>query len=251
VGQVAVVTGGAGGIGRAIAVELAAAGFSIVAVDVDEAGLQATVAAVDGEALAVVADVTTAEGAQSYVAAARDAFGSIDVLANNAGIEGAVAEIVDYPLDVFDRIVAVNLRGVFLGLKFVLPVMYSQGDGAVVNTASMAGMLGLAETSVYNATKAAVISLTKTAAAEAGPRGVRVNAICPGMIETRMFQSLVEGFNPDDQVAQRAAMTERVPLGRFGQPEEIARVVRFLASSDSSYVNGSAFLADGGVVATR
>jgi NAD(P)-dependent dehydrogenase (short-subunit alcohol dehydrogenase family) len=199
----------------------------------------------------VVADVTTSDGVRAYVDAAVGAFRSLDVLANNAGIEGQVAEIVDYPEDVFDRVVAVNLRGVFLGLKYALPVMYAQGSGAVVNMASMAGILGLAETSVYNATKAAVMSLTKTAAAEAGPRGVRVNAVCPGMIETRMIQALIEGFGPDDQVAQRAAMTERVPLGRFGQPDEVARVVRFLASPDSSYVNGSAFLADGGVVATR
>lgn len=252
-GKVAIVTGAGGGIGRAAAAELSRAGAALLLVDRDAAGLERTAAELEGEGMALtrVADVADEEQARGYVELALEQLGAIDVLFNNAGIEGAVGELAAYEVADFDRVLAVNLRGAFLALRLVLPPMIAAGAGSIVNTASMAGLLGLPGTVAYNATKAGVISMTKTAAAEAGPHGVRVNAICPGLIETRMIESLIDEFNPDDAEAQRRQMTGLVPLGRFGEPREVAQVVRFLASEEASYVNGATITIDGGVTATR
>lgn len=253
-GKVAVVTGAAGGIGKACCVELARMGASLLMVDVSASALDEAARAVVKEGGAVetaVADVTSGEAVRSYVATALSRFGSIDVFCNNAGIEGAVAPITEYPEEAFDQVVAVNLRGVFLGLRYVLPVMVRQRSGSVVNTASMAGLVGLPMTSAYNATKAGVIALTETAAAEVAGAGVRVNAVCPGIIETRMTRSLAASFSPSDPAAAWKAMASTPPLGRFGKPEEIASVIAFLASPKASYVTGAAWLIDGGVVGTR
>lgn len=253
-GKVAVVTGAGGGIGRAASVELGRAGASLVLVDIDEPGLEETARATaetGAEARTCVADVSRSDDVRGYVQAALDAFGRIDVFFNNAGIEGAVADLHEYPEEEFDRVIAVNLRGVFLGLRHVLPVMVAQGSGSVINTASMAGLLGLPHTAAYNAAKHGVIGLTKTAAAEAGRLGVRINAICPGVIDTRMLRSLAGSFNPDDPLGELERLGGLAPLGRLGTPEEIAAVVRFLASEESSYVNGASWVVDGGIVATR
>jgi 3alpha(or 20beta)-hydroxysteroid dehydrogenase len=252
-GRAAIVTGAGAGIGRAAALELAAAGASLLLVDVDGDGLEQTAAALagGGEAIVHVADVADEEQARGYVERARAELGGVDVLFNNAGIEGAVGELAAYDPADFDRVVAVNLRGAFLALRLTLPAMIAAGGGSIVNTASMAGLLGLPGTVAYNATKAGVISMTKTAAAEAGPHGVRVNAICPGLIETRMIESLIGELNPADGDAQRRQMTELVPLGRFGEAREVAQVVRFLASEQASYVNGATITIDGGITATR
>lgn len=252
-GRTAIVTGAGAGIGRAAAVELSRAGAALVLVDRDAEGLEATAAELPGEGMALthVADVADEEAVRGYVERALEELGGIDVLFNNAGIEGAVGELAAYDPADFDRVVAVNLRGAFLALRLTLPTMIAAGRGSIVNTASMAGLLGLPGTVAYNATKAGVISLTKTAAAEAGPHGVRVNAICPGLIETRMIESLIGEFNPDDAEAQRREMTDLVPLGRFGEAREVAQVVRFLASEAASYVNGATITIDGGITATR
>jgi NAD(P)-dependent dehydrogenase (short-subunit alcohol dehydrogenase family) len=253
-GKVAVVTGAGGGIGRATAVELARCGCALFLVDLDEPAVARTATAVadaGGPARAWVADVTDADAVRGYVEAAVAEFGGIDVFVNNAGIESVVADVAEYPIEAFDAVFAVNVRGVFLGLRFVLPVMIARGAGAVVNTASMAGLLGLPHTGPYNASKHAVIGLTKTAAAEVARSGVRVNAVCPGVIETRMTRSLARGFNPADPEAGWQAMADLAPVGRFGTPEEVAAVIRFLADSDSSYVTGASWVVDGGTVATR
>lgn len=253
-GKIAVITGGAGGIGRATGIELGRCGASLLLVDLDEAGLAEAGRAVGETGTEVrthVADVSRAADVQSYVSAALDAFGRLDLFFNNAGVEGMTLPLCEYPEEEFDRVMAINLRGVFLGLRHVLPVMIEQGAGAIVNTASMAAILGLPTTGVYNASKAAVVSLTKTAAAEVGAHGVRVNAVCPGVIETRMTYSLAASFNPAAPEDAWASMADRVPLGRFGSAEEIARVVRVLLSDDASYVNGAAWIVDGGTVGTR
>ncbi len=252
--QVAVITGAGGGIGRAVACELARAGMALVLVDRDESAAHAAAdvgrAAGATDTLVVGGDVSESADVRSYVAAALAAHGRIDVLFNNAGIGGHVSDIVDYPEHEFDRVIAVNLRSVFLGLKYVLPVMLSQRGGSIVNTSSLAGNIGLPRTVAYNASKHGVIGLTKTAAAEVGTSGVRVNAICPGVIDTPLLSGFAKLFNPEDPDAAEADFARRQPMGRLGRPSEIASVVAFLASDAASYVNGVAWLVDGGALGT-
>jgi len=253
-GKVAVVTGAGGGIGRAASIELAHAGASLVLVDIDSDTLTKSAAMVKetgAHAASVLADVSHAEDVRRYVKAARDAFGRIDVFFNNAGVEGPIADLVDYPEDEFERVCATNMRGVFLGLKYVLPVMLEQGSGSVINTASLAAHVGLATSSGYVASKHGVLGLTVTAAAEVGPRGVRVNAISPGVIDTRMTKALARAFSTDNPSARWDDMLASFPIKRMGTPQEIAVVVRFLASDAASYVNGAAWSVDGGTLVTR
>ena len=181
-----------------------------------------------------------------YVAAALDAHGKVDALFNNAGVEGPVAPLVDYPTDDFDRVMAVNVRGVWLGLKHAGPAIAASGGGAIVNTASMAGVTGTARLCAYGASKHAVIGLTKTAALEFAPLGVRVNAVAPAPIDTRMLHAIAAGMNPDDPSVATAQMAARVPLARYGTPDEVAAVAAFLCSDDATYMTGAMVPVDGG-----
>ena len=250
--KVVIVTGAAGGIGRAAAVRFASEGATIVAVDVDEAALADTSAAVEavgGAATVVRADVTSAEEVDGYVAAAVDAHGGVDVLFNNAGIEGVAAPLETYPEDVFDRVIGVNLKGVWLGMRAVADAIRTRGGGAIVNTASIAGLTGTAGLIAYGASKHAVVGMTKTAATELAPAGIRVNAVCPAPIETRMMRSIEAGMNPDDPEEVKKLVTESLPLGRYGEPEEVASLVAYLASDDASYITGGIYPVDGGRMA--
>jgi NAD(P)-dependent dehydrogenase (short-subunit alcohol dehydrogenase family) len=247
-GRTAVVTGAAGVIGTATMQLLAARGARIVAVDCKDEHLRAAIASLPTsvEALAVTADVTREDEVEGYVRAAVDRFGQIDVFFNNAGIEGAIAPIVDYPVETFRRVLDVNVIGVFLGLKHVLPVMLKQNSGSIINTASIAGLMGTPQIAAYAASKHAVIGLTKSAAMECAATPLRVNCVCPGMIESRMLTAIVEGRNPTDTPIPTERIVDRIPARRLGAPAEVASIVAFLASDEASYVSGAAYTVDGG-----
>jgi NAD(P)-dependent dehydrogenase (short-subunit alcohol dehydrogenase family) len=248
--QVAVVTGAAHGIGRAACVELANAGARIVAVDVEEDALSDAASEIDGDVEAVTGDVSRPDTWEAAVNTAREKFGRVDILINNAGVEGPVADLGAYPLEDFDRVMAVNVRGTFLGLKHVLPLLIEQGSGAVVNISSVAGVQGVPGIGPYVASKHAVIGITKSAAREAGPANVRVNAVCPGPISTRMIDALAEGLAPGNADEGRAILTGLVPMARYGSPEEVAEVIGFLVSPAAAYVNGAVWSVDGGQLAS-
>jgi len=245
-GKTAVVTGAAGVIGAATVRLLAERGARIVAVDRRLQDLEAVIRELpaSSEALAVAADVTVEDDVARYVSAATDRFGRIESFYNNAGIEGEVKPITDYALEAFRRVIDVNVIGVFLGLKHVLAVMLKQNAGSIINTASIAGLLGSPPTAVYSASKHAVIGLTRSVAIECTGTGVRVNCVCPGLIESRMLGAIFEGRYGSTATPPRAI--ERVPARRLGQADEVASIVAFLASDDASYVSGSAYTVDGG-----
>jgi NAD(P)-dependent dehydrogenase (short-subunit alcohol dehydrogenase family) len=251
-GSVAVVTGAAGVIGMAAVRLLAERGAKIVAVDRRPQDLQAAIGDLPASAqpLAVTADVTREEEVAGYVRAAVDRFGTIDVFYNNAGVEGDIAPITRYSLEAFRKVIDVNVIGVFLGLKHVLPVMLKQNRGSIINTASIAGLTGSPDIAAYSASKHAVIGLTKSAALECTATGVRVNCVCPGLIDSRMLSAIIEGRNPGHAPVANEKIVDRIPARRFGQASEVASIVAFLASDEASYVSGSAYTVDGGRVAS-
>jgi NAD(P)-dependent dehydrogenase (short-subunit alcohol dehydrogenase family) len=249
-GKVAVITGAAGGIGRATVAALAAGGARVVASDLKDAPLDETVAATEGlggEVIPIDQDVTSWDDWQRVVGECSSRFGGLDILVNNAGFEGSVSSIPDAPEDVFDQVMAVNVKGVFLGLKAALPVMTERGGGAIVNVSSVAGVIGQAMIAPYVASKHAVIGLTKSAAQGHGAAGIRVNAVGPAPIETRMMRALETGLAPGSEQQVKEAFEQGVPLGRYGQPEEVASVIAFLCSDEASYVTGSYYTIDGGM----
>jgi NAD(P)-dependent dehydrogenase (short-subunit alcohol dehydrogenase family) len=246
-GRVAVVTGAAGHIGSATLRLLAERGARIVAVDRREQDLKTAIRELpaSAQALAIAADVSDEDEVAGYVRAAVAQFGGIDVFHNNAGVEGDVAPITRYSLASFRRVLDVNVVGVFLGMKHVLPVMLRQNQGSIINTASIAGLIGSPDIAVYSASKHAVIGLTKSAALECVNTGVRVNCVCPGMIDSRMLSAIIAGRNPGNAPVPNERIVERIPARRLGQPSEVASIVAFLASDEASYVSGAAYSVDG------
>ena len=245
-GKVAVVTGGGNGIGRAVSLGFAQHGARVVVVDRDADAAAAVAAEIGKAAIFHAADVTRSADVQAYVRAALDTFGSIDCFHNNAGIEGKVAATAEYDEAVFDAVMGVNVKGVFLGLRHVLPVMIGQKSGAVVNTASIAGLVGTAGMPAYVASKHAVIGLTKVAASEVGPLGIRVNAICPGPITTRMVQDIARQVSPNNPESVEERYSSGIPLRRYGTAEEVANLVLFLCSGLASNITGAQYVIDGG-----
>jgi len=250
-GKVAIVTGGAGGIGRAVAARLVGEGARVTLVDRDEAGLERAARELpSGSVLTVTADVAVEAEVIGYVRRTVEAHGRLDLFFNNAGIEGRMGPMVETEVAEFDRVMAVNVRGVFLGLREVLRAMRDRGSGgAVVNTASIAGLRGSTRLAGYSASKHAVIGLTRSAALEGAAFGVRVNAVAPGFIDTRMLAAINAAGSPDDPEAAREALVARVPLRRLGTPEEVASLVCWLLSPEAAYVTGAVYLADAGVMA--
>jgi 3alpha(or 20beta)-hydroxysteroid dehydrogenase len=245
VGKVVLITGGGGGIGRAAARRFASEGARVVLVDVAAAALAQSVEAVEkagGEVLAVEADVTRTADAERYAAAAVGRFGGIDVFFNNAGVLGAVKSLVDYPEDAFDRVIAVNLKAVWLGMKAVVPRLRARGGGAIVNTASIAGLRGSPNIIAYTASKHAVVGMTRAASLELARHDIRVNAVCPAPIETPMVQQL-------DADVRRERLIATIPMRRYGEPDEVAALVAFLASADAAYITGGIYTVDGGAMA--
>ena len=249
-GKVALVTGAGGGIGRATARAFAREGARVVVSDIRGAGGEETARLVTeapqgGAAVHVACDVTRAAEVEDLVRTAVDAFGRLDCAHNNAGIEGAYGRTADCDEEDFDRTCAVNLKGVYLCLKAEIAHMLGQeGGGSIVNTASVAGVEGAKNLPAYVASKHGVVGLTRTAALEYATRGIRVNAVCPGPVRTRMLEAIMEE-NP----RMEPAMIASVPMRRLGKPEEIAEAVVWLCSDRASYVTGQGLVVDGGLTA--
>jgi len=248
-GKVAVITGGSGGIGKETAARFLGEGASVVLVDIDQKGLDTTAKELGSgdRVLTARADVSNEDDVKSYVQAALDRFGRIDVFFNNAGIEGNVAPLEQQDIAMFDKVIAINVRGAYLGLKHVLPQMYKAGSGSVINTSSVAGLSGSAGVLPYVTSKHALTGMTKVAAIEAASHNVRVNSVHPSPVNTRMMRSLEAGFGPDDAAAAKATMEKAIPLGRYGESGDIANLVLFLASDESSFVTGAQYRIDGGM----
>lgn len=245
------ITGGGSGLGRATAIRLATEGAKLSLVDVSEGGLSATQAAVlevapEAEVLTTIADVSKQEDVEGYVHATIERFGRIDGFFNNAGIEGTQNLTENFTKTEFDRVVSVNLTGVFLGLEAVLKIMREQGSGYVVNTASVGGIRGVGNQSGYAAAKHGVVGLTRNSAIEYGEFGVRINAIAPGAIWTPMVENSMKQVDPVDPRKAAEQFIQVNPTKRYGEAEEIASVVAFLLSDDASYVNAAVVPIDGG-----
>ncbi len=244
-GKVVLITGGSGGIGSAAAKIFAENGARLVLVGTSkektevkakELGLK------DGEYLALVADVSREEDVKAYVEATVEKFGRIDVFFNNAGLEGSVARTAEITSENMQKVYGVNLMGVHYGLKHVLKVMLKQKNGSIINTASLAGLRGFPGMGAYVASKHAVVGLTRSAALEVALEGIRVNAVCPAPVETRMMESIEKVFGE----GARESFEKGVPMNRYAKPEEIAQLVYFLASDKASFITGGIYTIDGG-----
>ncbi|PPG84643.1 oxidoreductase [Rathayibacter sp. AY1H2] len=246
--RVVLITGGGSGLGRAAAVRLAQEGAKLALVDISEQGLAATVDVLpEGtESITVLADVSKEADVDAYVARTLEAFGRIDGFFNNAGIEGRQNLTEDFTADEFDKVVAINLRGVFLGLEKVLKVMREQGSGMVVNTASVGGITAIGNQSGYAAAKHGVVGLTRNSAIEYGEFGIRINAIAPGAIWTPMVENSMKQLDPQNPRKAAEEFIQVNPTKRYGEADEIASVVAFLLSDDASYVNATVLPIDGG-----
>jgi NAD(P)-dependent dehydrogenase (short-subunit alcohol dehydrogenase family) len=248
--KVVIITGGAGGIGKAAGKLFTTEGANVLLVDLDETALQAAAAEIGSNRVSYFAgDVTSAQDNAAMVACAEERYGGVDVLLANAGIEGDVAPLIEYDEARFDQVMAVNVKGVFLGLKSAIPAMIKRGGGSVVITSSVAGVGAAPGISPYSASKHAVVGLMRSAAKEYAAENVRVNTVNPSPVETRMMRSIEAGMGDEDAVAVKERIAANIPLQRYAEPDEIAKVMLHLASDDSSWVTGSVNMVDGGMTA--
>jgi meso-butanediol dehydrogenase / (S,S)-butanediol dehydrogenase / diacetyl reductase len=248
-GKVALVTGAGSGIGQAIALLFAAEGARVGVADFSEAGGNATVSqirAAGGDAEFFRVDVSRSAEVKATVDGVLQRWGQLDILCNNAGI-GVAATVVETAEEDWDRTLAVDLKGVFLGCKYAIPPMIAHGGGVIVNTASVAGQVGVLNRAAYCAAKAGVVGLTKSVAVDYIGQNIRINAICPGTVDSPWIQKILSA--QPDPVAERQRMVERQPMGRMGEPAEIAKAALYLACDDSAFVTGTALIIDGGLMA--
>jgi NAD(P)-dependent dehydrogenase (short-subunit alcohol dehydrogenase family) len=242
-GKVAIVTGGGGGIGRAASILFAQEGAKVAVSDINEESASETVRMVreaGGEAVAITANVASPEEVEQLVEKTVETYGGLDVLFNNAGVGNEEVKLAETSVEEWDRVVDINLKGVFLGMKFGIPHMEKRGGGSIINTSSLLGFKGKKYVGAYNASKGGVILLTKNAALEYGGKNIRVNAVAPGVIDT----NIVDGWKSDER--KWPIISTANALRRVGQPEEVAKAVLFLASDDASYITGSTIHVDGG-----
>ena len=245
--KVAIITGGAGGIGIAAARRFIAEGAEVLLVDIDEEALIEVCEGIGSNRLSyTVADVASVEDNRRMVEVAEQRYGGVDILLANAGILGDTETIEHYDVARLDQVLAVNIKGPFLGLQAVIPAMRRRKGGSVVITSSIVGVKGAARLAPYVTSKHAVMGLMRSAARELAGDGIRVNTVNPSQTETRMMRSLEQGMNPDDPQRAQALMTANIPLQRYGQPEDVASVMLFLACDDASFITGSSYMADGG-----
>jgi NAD(P)-dependent dehydrogenase (short-subunit alcohol dehydrogenase family) len=247
-GKVALITGGAGGIGRAAAARFVREGASVLLVDRDGSEVEKAAADLGTAAAGVVADVTNADQVEQCFAAAADRFGGLDAVLLNAGITGAHMPLEDYPPDIFDTVMAVNVRAVWLGLRAAIRPLRRRGGGSVIITSSIQGLAAIPYTSAYTTSKHAVVGMMKGAALELARDHIRVNCIHPGMTDTPMMDRIHQGSGAPEQMA--AAISATIPMRRYARAEEVAALMLFLASDESSYCTGASYAVDGGTLAS-
>ena len=249
--KIALITGGAAGIGLETARLFLAEGARVALVDLRAEDLKKAAESLgSSDVLTVAADVSSPEDAARYVRETVERFGRIDIFFNNAGIEGKVAPLAEQKIEDFDRVIAVNVRGPFLGLQHVLPVMMKQKSGSIINMSSIAGLKGSPNVAPYITSKHAVVGLTRAASVEAASANVRVNSIHPSPVNTRMMRSLEDGFSPGHGEEIKNQLASTIPLGRYGESSDIANLVLFLASDESAFITGAQYPVDGGMAAT-
>ena len=248
--KVAFITGAASGIGRATAELFLEEGAFVVLADSDTDTLAAAVSELDaGKTATVVLDATSQVQVEEAVSFTLEKFGRLDIAILNAGVAGANMPLEDYPVELFDEVMAINMRGVWLGMRAVIPAMKAQGSGSIIMTSSIQGLSALAGTTAYTTSKHALVGMMKGAALELAGHGVRVNTVHPGYVETPMMDAIHHAVAPGAPESFQQALSASVPMGRYARAEEIARLILFLGSDESSYSTGSSFVADGGILA--
>lgn len=246
--KTAIITGGAGGIGSETAKLFLKEGAKVALVDLDQDALNDVAETLEehGKVVVIAADVANEADVERYVQEAKEKLGGIDIFFNNAGIEGTVAPLTEQKVEDFDQVMAVNVRGMFLGLKHVMKAMGESG-GSIINTSSVAGLSAGPGLTPYVASKHAVVGLTRNGSAEGAGQNIRVNSVHPAPVNTRMMRSIEKGSRPEDAAAAKAEYEKRVPLGRYGEPNDVAQLVLFLASDEASFITGAQYVVDGGM----
>lgn len=248
--KVVIITGATGDIGSETTRQFAESGAKLCLVDLDINKLNDLVSYLnlkESNYLLIACDVRNEENVKNYVDKTKEKFSKIDIFVNNAGVEGSVTSIVETKSEDLDFVLDVNVKGAYFGLKYVLPVMYNQKSGSVINTSSVAGFIGSPGLCPYVASKHALLGITKTAALESAPYGVRVNAVCPGPVDNNMMRSIEKKSSPNAPEAVKEGLVSTLPLGRYAKNEEVANLILFFASSKAEYITGTAQRIDGGM----